>query len=210
LRAGIVKFTYSILAFAGRTSLSQELVRSFVAVDLDEPSIRERIITAQKGLEQTRAGLKVVDPEIIHLTLRFLGELPQATVGRVKEAMDGLRFQPFDVEFFGLGAFPNLRRINVVWVGITRGQEQLSDIFSQLEPKLRQIGLPPDDKGFSPHMTIARVKSGLNMAALAEYVESMREQEFGKMPVKAVRLKKSKLTPKGPIYTTIHEVAASP
>lgn len=189
--------------------MSQERIRSFVAVDLDDPSIRERITTAQKGLEQTRASLKIVDPEIMHLTLRFLGEIPQATVDRVKEAMDGLRFQPFEVEFSGLGAFPNLKRINVVWVGITRGEEQLNEIFHQLEPKLRQIGLPPDNKGFSPHMTIARVKSGLNRGALAEYVESMREQEFGKMPVKAVRLKKSTLTPKGPIYTTIHEVAAS-
>jgi 2'-5' RNA ligase len=58
-------------------------------------------------------------------------------------------------------------------------------------------------------MTIARVKSNLNREALAEYVESMRGQEFGKMPVKAVRLKKSTLTPRGPVYTTIHEVAAT-
>lgn len=166
--------------------MSQERIRSFIAVDLEEPSIKQRIITAQNGLEQTRASLKIVDPEIMHLTLRFLGEVPQATVDRVKQAMDGLRFQPFDVEFSGLGAFPNLKRMNVVWVGITRGQEQLNDIFHQLEPKLRQIGLPPDNKGFSPHMTIARVKSGLNRIALADYVESMREQEFGKMPVRAV------------------------
>ncbi len=189
--------------------MSQERIRSFVAVDLDEPSIREHIIAAQKGLEQTRAGLKVVDPEIMHLTLRFLGEIPQPTVDRVREAMDEIRFPPFDVEFSGLGAFPSLKRINVVWVGITMGQERLNDIFHQLEPKLRKIGLPPDNKGFSPHMTIARVKSDLNRATLAEYVESMRGQEYGKMSVKAVRLKKSTLTPKGPIYTTIHEVIGS-
>jgi RNA 2',3'-cyclic 3'-phosphodiesterase len=86
----------------------------------------------------------------------------------------------------------------------------LNGIFQQLEPKLRQIGLPPDDKGFSPHMTIARVKSALNRDALVQYVESKRDEEFGKMAVKAVRLKKSTLTPRGPIYTTIHEVLASP
>jgi 2'-5' RNA ligase len=97
----------------------------------------------------------------------------------------------------------------VIWVGVTRGQEQLVDIFRQLEPKLRQIGLPPDSKGFSPHMTVARVRSGVNKDALAQCVESMRETQFGKMPVRAVRLKKSTLTPRGPIYTTIHEVAPS-
>ncbi len=184
-------------------------MRSFIAVDLDEANVRERIVTAQRGLTQTGAQLKIVDPEIMHLTLRFLGEIPEATVDRVKETMDSVRFRLFEVEFTGLGVFPNPRRINVVWVGIKQGQEKLNDIFHQLEPKLRQIGLPPDNKGFSPHMTLARVKSAVNRDALAQFVESMRAQEFGKMPVKAVRLKKSTLTPRGPIYTTIHEVAGS-
>jgi 2'-5' RNA ligase len=180
-----------------------------VAVDLDEPTVRERIVAAQRGLEQTRAQLKIVGPNILHLTLRFLGEIPQATVDRVKEVLDSARFTEFQAEFKGLGAFPNLNRINVVWVGITQGHEQLNGIFHQIEPKLRELGLPPDNKGFSPHLTIARVRTGVNRAALAEYVSSMSEQEFGSMPVKAVRLKKSTLTPKGPIYTTIHEVTAA-
>jgi RNA 2',3'-cyclic 3'-phosphodiesterase len=189
--------------------VSQERIRSFVSVDLDEPTVRERIVTAQKGLQQTGAQLKLVDPGIMHLTLRFLGEIPQTTVELVKDAMQDIRFTQFEVEFAGLGAFPSPNRMNVIWIGIARGQEQLNEIFRQLEPKLRQIGLSPDDKGFSPHLTIARVKSALNRAALADYVASMREQDFGKMPVRAVRLKKSTLTPRGPIYTTIHEVAAS-
>jgi 2'-5' RNA ligase len=141
----------------------------------------------------------------MHLTLRFLGEIPQSTVEQVKEVLNELQFHPFDVEFSGLGVFPNIRRISVVWVGVTKGAEQLNDIFHQIEPRLRKLGLPPDDKGFSPHMTIARVRTGLNKEALAQYVESMREEEFGRMPVTSVRLKKSTLTPKGPIYTTIHE-----
>ena len=190
-------------------NLSQERIRSFISVDLDEPSIRERIITAQRGLVETGAQLKLVDPEIMHLTLRFLGEIPQPTVEQVKNAMDAIQFPTFETEFLGLGAFPNMKRISVVWVGIKRGQEQLDEIFRQLEPKLRQSGLPADNKGFSPHLTIARVKSGLNKEALADYVSSMADQEFGKILVRAVRLKKSTLTPKGPIYTTIHEVSAS-
>ena len=189
--------------------MSQERIRSFVAVDLEEPTIHERILSAQKGLEQTRAELKLVDPNIMHLTLRFLGEIPQSTVEQVKEAMQGLRFSPFEVEFSGLGVFPNPNRINVVWVGIKQGYDQLDEIFHQLEPKLRQLGLPPDNKGFSPHLTIARVRSAANREALSDYVSSLREQEFGKMPARTVRLKKSTLTPKGPIYTTIHEVTAS-
>ena len=180
-----------------------------MAVDLDEPTIRERIIAAQQSLMQTGASLKIVEPEIMHLTLRFLGEIPQTTVDRVKDAMRELRFQPFTVQFDGIGAFPNLRRMSVVWAGITRGQQELDAIFHLLEPKLRQIGLPADSKGFSPHMTIARVRSGVNRDALAKFIETMREHDFGQMTVNAVRLKKSTLTPKGPVYTTIHEVNAS-
>jgi len=178
-------------------------------VDLEDSVIRERIANAQKGLLDTGAQLKLVDSQIMHLTLRFLGEIPQATVDQVKEAMDSVRFSAFEIEFNGLGAFPNLNRINVVWVGIKTGHEQLSEIFHQLEPKLRKIGLPADNKGFSPHLTIARIKSGVNKEALANYVSNMAEHEFGKMIAQSVRLKKSTLTPKGPIYSTIHEMRAS-
>jgi len=184
-------------------------VRSFVAVDLDDPEIKNRITKAQQDLEQSGASLKIVQPEIMHLTLRFLGEIPQATVQNVIEAMSQIRFSPFEIQFNGVGVFPNVRRISVVWIGITQGQERLAEIFRQLEPKLRQIGLQPDNKGFSPHLTIARVRSGLNKEQLAKTIEGMRDIEFGKMEVTAVRLKKSTLTPRGPIYTTLHEINAT-
>jgi 2'-5' RNA ligase len=177
---------------------------------LDDITLRDKIITAQQGLVQTGAQFKLVNPEIMHLTLRFLGEIPVSTVEHVKQAMSTLHFSGFDVDFHGLGAFPSLKRINVVWVGIRQGQEQLDEVFRQLEPRLRQLGLPGDDKGFSPHLTIARVRTGLNRGPLADYISSMQEGEFGKMKVNSIRLKKSTLTPKGPIYETIHEVSPSP
>jgi len=185
--------------------LSQERIRSFIAVDLDNPAVKENIIKAQKDLEQSQADLKLVEPEIMHLTLRFLGEVPDLTVQKVKEILDGVRFHSFEANFTGLGAFPNLNRINVVWVGIVHGHEELGEIFQQIEPKLRQVGLTPDNKGFSPHLTIARVRSGRNKGALADVVSQLKDVEFGSMPVTSVRLKKSTLTPKGPIYTTLHE-----
>ena len=189
--------------------MSTERIRSFIAVDLDDANIKNRISKTQQDLELTGASLKIVQPEIMHLTLRFLGEIPQATVQRIIEMMGDLRFSPFEAQFSGVGVFPNIRRISVVWVGITKGEEALAGIFQQLEPKLRQIGLPPDNKGFSPHLTIARVKSGLNKEQLAKSIEKMRDVEFGSMEVKSVRLKKSTLTPRGPIYTTLHEANAT-
>ena len=189
--------------------MSTERIRSFIAVDLDDVGIKEKLIKAQKDLEDTGADLKLVDPEIMHLTLRFLGEIPELTVQKVKEILDGVRFQSFEAHFSGLGAFPNLNRINVVWVGIVGGHETLREIFEQVEPKLRQVGLAPDNKGFSPHLTIARVRSGRNKLTLADVVSKMKDVDFGVMPVAYVRLKKSTLTPKGPIYTTIHEVKSA-
>jgi 2'-5' RNA ligase len=160
-------------------------------------------------LQQTAADLKLVDPNIMHLTLRFLGEIPELTVEKVKEIMRSVHFSEFQTSFKGVGAFPNLNRINVVWIGITRGQDQLNGIFHQIEPNLRQIGLAPDNKGFSPHLTIARVKSGRNIGTLADVVTKSSDLEFGTMAVKCVRLKKSTLTSKGPIYSTLHEMQAT-
>ena len=189
--------------------MSADRIRSFIAVDLDDPTIKTKILNVQKDLELTGSQLKMVDPEILHLTLRFLGEIPQQTVERVKEILATVRFQQFELTLSGVGTFPSLSRINVVWIGITRGQEQLSEIFQQIEPKLRQIGMPADNKGFNPHLTIARVKSGINREALANAVTKMHALELGQIPVKYVRLKKSTLTPKGPIYTTIYETEAA-
>jgi len=189
--------------------LPNERIRSFVAVDMDQQNLVSRLIEAQRSLQNLGADLKLVEPENIHATIRFLGEVPSTTIELVKEQMNQVKFEPFDAEFAGLGAFPNLRRINVVWVGMRKGHEEISKIFDQLEPRLRQIGFVPDRKGFSPHVTIARVKTGRMKEELSRFVDQMRDTPFGVIHVEEVRLKKSVLTPKGPIYSTIHSVRAS-
>jgi len=159
-------------------------------------------------LIQTGADLKIVEPQNIHVTLRFLGEIPVSLVKSVCDEMRQIKFQPFDLELEGLGCFPDYRRPNVVWVGITRGEVELRSIFNQLEPNLRKLGFPPDRKGFSPHLTIARVRSGRNRQKLVEAVEALKDQSLASMTVSRVKLKKSVLTPKGPIYTTLCEVTS--
>ncbi|MEM3506860.1 MAG: RNA 2',3'-cyclic phosphodiesterase [Candidatus Bathyarchaeia archaeon] len=133
-------------------------VRSFIAFDIDDPSIKNRFIEIQNELIKAGAKVKLVEPQNIHITLRFLGEIPKALVEKVKNEMVNIDFKAFDVEFKGLGAFPSLNRINVIWIGIKKGEEKLKEIFNQLENRLRKLGFSPDPKGFSPHITIARVK----------------------------------------------------
>ncbi|MBS7623293.1 RNA 2',3'-cyclic phosphodiesterase [Candidatus Bathyarchaeota archaeon] len=181
-------------------------IRSFVAVDVEDHGLRQRFAEFQKGLLEAGADLKLVAPENMHLTLRFLGEIEEGEIHRVIDVMSTLSIQPFAIRFIGAGAFPSLNRINAVWVGIRDGSEELTEIVDELEPRLRTIGIPPDRKGFSPHLTIARVKTGRNKDRIAELIRRLSDRDFGSLRVESIRLKKSVLTPSGPRYYTIFEV----
>lgn len=183
-------------------------IRSFIAVDVDDDGLKHQFAEFQRRLLDAGADVKLVAPANVHLTLRFLGEIEESIIQEVTDAMNSVGFQPFDIQFKGVGAFPSLSRINVVWVGIRKGHEELAEIAGRLEPKLRAIGIPSDKKGFSPHLTIARVRTGRNRDRVAELISELSEKDFGSMRAGSVRLKKSVLTPNGPIYFTIFEVKA--
>ena len=182
-----------------------ESIRSFLAFDIESDTVLNRLATAQKLLVQTGADLKLVEPQNIHLTLRFLGNITPTMVEKIFEEMKQVQFTPFNVQIKGLGAFPDLRYSRVIWAGITEGADQLKNVFSQLEPRLRGLGFTPDSKGFSPHLTIARVRSGRNKAQLAEFITENANYDFGTIKAQCLRLKKSDLTPNGPIYSALKE-----
>ncbi|MEM3566416.1 MAG: RNA 2',3'-cyclic phosphodiesterase [Candidatus Bathyarchaeia archaeon] len=182
-----------------------EAIRSFIAFDIESVSVLERITDMQKRLAGTGADLKFVEPKNIHITVRFLGNITPNMIDRIFEGMQKVQFVPFDVKIQGVGAFPDMRYPRVVWAGIRNGANELRGIFSQLEPYLRSLGFAPDPKGFSPHLTIARVKSGRNKAALVKFLMENADYEFGVVRAECLRLKRSDLTPKGPIYSTLRE-----
>jgi 2'-5' RNA ligase len=182
-----------------------ETIRSFIAFDIDSESVLKRITDAQNLLTKTEADLKLIEPKNIHITVRFLGNITANMVEKIHEEMKKVQFIPFDAKIHGIGAFPNLRYPRVLWAGITQGADQLRSIFTQLEPGLRSLGFTPDFKGFSPHLTIARVKSGRNKAELSKCVTENVNYEFGIVRAQCLRLKRSDLTPKGPIYSTLKE-----
>ncbi|MEM3784980.1 MAG: RNA 2',3'-cyclic phosphodiesterase [Candidatus Bathyarchaeia archaeon] len=182
-----------------------ESIRSFIAFDLENPVVKDKILEIQRALAKTGADLKLVEPENIHITLRFLGNISLSMVEKIFGEMKKVQFSSFDIKICGLGAFPNVRYPRVVWAGITQGAEQLQNIFNQLEPQLRRLGFKPNPKGFSPHLTIARVKSGRNKAELAKFIGEHSNYEFGVVKAECLRLKRSDLTPKGPVYSTLRE-----
>lgn len=182
-----------------------ETIRSFIAFDIDSESILKRITDVQNLIAKTGADLKLVEPKNIHVTLRFLGNITLKIAEKIFEEMKKVQFTPFDVRIHGLGAFPNPRYPRVLWAGIIEGAEQLQNICNQLEPRLHSLGFKLDPKGFSPHLTIARVKSGRNKAELAKCITENVNHEFGIIRAECLRLKRSDLTPKGPIYSTLKE-----
>ncbi len=183
-----------------------EPIRSFIAFDIDNDRIMKRLSMAQEKLAKSGANLKLVKSENIHITLRFLGSIRPNMVDRVHNEMKQLSFAPFDVEIRGVGVFPSLKYARVIWAGIKEGTDELEDVFDQLEPRLIRLGFKPDKKGFSAHITIARVRTGRNKEELIHCVKEFANYEFGVLKVDCLKLKKSLLTPRGPIYSTLREV----
>jgi 2'-5' RNA ligase len=183
-------------------------IRTFLAFDIDDQKILQKIGHVQRMLANTGADLKLVNSQNIHLTIRFLGDIHPPMVDQIYEEMKQVTFSPFKIELDGVGAFPKPAYPRVVWAGIRDGAEELKNVFEQLEPRLRGLGFHPDNKGFSPHLTIARVRSGRNKAKLAELIHELMDYEFGTVTGKTLRLKKSELTPRGPIYSDLREVNA--
>ncbi len=183
-----------------------EQIRSFIAFDIQNDSVINRLAAVQKLLIQTNADLTLVEPTNIHVTLRFLGGISPAMVEKVYAAMKNVKFSPFNVQLRGLGIFPTLNYPRVVWAGITDGAEQLKSIFEQLEPQIHELGFASDPNGFSPHLTIARVRSGANKQRLVDLVVKQENYDFGIIRADCLRLKRSQLSPRGPTYSTIKEI----
>jgi 2'-5' RNA ligase len=182
-------------------------IRCFVAVECGGDELAAKFTEVRRILEAARADIKFVEPENVHLTLKFLGEIEPSLVEEASQAIKGTSFQPFTARIEGTGVFPNLRRPRVVWAGITEGVSQLAEIWNDVDARLSLLGFERERRGFSPHITIGRVRSGRNRDRLVQELSSLSDYAFGDLQVDRVTLKKSVLTPRGPVYTTLAESA---
>jgi 2'-5' RNA ligase len=188
--------------------LSTGPIRSFVSIDLEDEKILSGIESIISSLSGLGGDLKPVERENIHLTLKFLGNIGAAKVDEIKSALSPVTFSPFSLEIRGAGAFPNLKRMNVIWVGIGEGWSQVELIYEQTEKILHQLGFSRETRPFSPHITVARVKSGKKRDEIAAFLGHLTDESFGIFNVESVRLKQSVLSPSGPKYSTLYEVPA--
>ena len=178
--------------------------RAFISADL--PRL-DRLEPLMAELRASGAPLKLVKLEQVHLTLKFLGDTEEALVPRIVEGMrrSVAGVAPFAIRVRGTGAFPNLRRMRVLWVGLEGGQP-LVEIARRLEAEVEPLGYPREGRDFSPHVTLARVREGGDLDAARRVLEAHAGDAYGEFPVDRIRLKKSVLTPQGPIYSTVEEV----
>ncbi|WP_221290592.1 RNA 2',3'-cyclic phosphodiesterase [Stygiolobus caldivivus] len=179
-------------------------MRLFIAVKVPQlPKITE----ALDALGRVGADVKLVEPWNIHLTLVFLGELPENKLDLIKDSMDAVSFSSFKVKFFGTGAFPNLNKPRVLWIGLNEGVTQLRQLRGELYKQLVSRGIrPEDEKEFSPHLTLGRIKGPRNVVNLVQVLNEYASTDFGEVNVEEVTLFKSTLTPKGPIYDPLYGV----
>lgn len=184
-------------------------MRAFFAVNLPA-DVLARIADLQRSLRLTlkNESVRWVRPEILHLTLRFLGEAPPEGLDRVLAAArsEANRWPPFRLDFVGLGCFPDVRRPRVLWVGASDPRGTVARIASDLERLARTSGFEPEDRGFSPHLTLARLRDGLSRPGQAALEGAMREHSesrLGSAPVNGIHLMRSVLRPTGPEYTPV-------
>ena len=176
-------------------------IRSFIAVDIGRIPELLKFVKALRGID---SDLKFVKLDNLHITLKFLGDIDEELVPEIesymKKAVEG--HEPFEIDLKGTGVFPNYRRISVVWAGLDR-TEPLADIAEKLDSGLEMMGFRKERRGFSPHVTIARVGNTLDTIGLPETVRGFESTEFASFRVEKIILKKSELTPKGPIYSDV-------
>lgn len=180
------------------------LFRGFIAIDI---AATPQILTFEKEIAKTGADLKLVEPENIHITIKFLGDTDEKYIDAIeqsmKESIKGIK--PFPIILRGTGVFPNQNYIKVIWVGII-DTGHIEPIAHAIDTSLASLGFKKENRGFSPHLTVGRVKTARNKEKLLKVIEHYNDEEFTVQEVQSIVLKKSELTSKGPIYTTLREV----
>lgn len=174
-------------------------LRAFLAIDVDE-DLKAKMYKIIKEFRQIDANIKFVDLENLHLTLKFFGDIDTEGIDLLSSRISQVvsEFDKFTVKIKGCGAFPNTNRIKVIWLGIDN-DEIVKELHDELDGEFVKLGFDKD-KRFSSHLTIGRMKSAKGKNEVKSTIEEFSEVEIGEMTVDKIILKKSTLTPQGPIY----------
>ncbi len=191
----------------GRFTLSASApIRAFLGVEVEKPDLISRMVNIQREIEASGADLKPVERENLHITMRFLGDIPPHLAEQVVAELQMIDFRPFTASLHGVGVFPKINFPRVIWIGVKKGQGELVQMHRSLEEHLTRLGFHPEREPYTPHITLFRVRSGRGKPQLVEAISQHSDSEIGEFEVRAVQLKRSVLTPRGPIYSNLGEV----
>ena len=179
-------------------------VRSFLAIEL-KPELKTEIKKTIKEFKKIDTDIKYVSPENLHLTLKFFGNINQTQIKQITEATKKVlkNFEEFKIEIEGIGTFPNKNRIKVIWVGLNKNKT-LNKLQKELDNEFNKLGFPKE-RNYKSHLTIGRMKTAKNKDKVQKTIKENENIIIGEMTVKNVYLKKSNLTPNGPIYENLEE-----
>lgn len=176
------------------------MVRTFIAIDIDKKDLVDKLVSIQKKLMESSASIKFVEPQNLHVTLYFLDEIPEHAIKIISDIIKKCisEQKPFEMRLCTVGAFPSTKRPRVIWVGITKNAETITQIANCLKKQLPLHGFRRETREFHPHVTLARVKR--YTSDLKHIIESIKDIDLGSLFVNSIKLKKSILTSRGPIY----------
>ncbi len=193
-------------------------MRIFIALDIDD-AIRGRIVRYLEGLQGFAPDARWVRPESMHVTLKFIGEKSEQSVGEIKQALMAIEASTVEIQFRGYGFFPTAKAPRVFWIGIEAGP-QLASLAAKINEKVASLGIPKEEHAFSPHLTLARggggsasprlpKKVGPNRSfqRLQEKLSAMPAPEFGTMAAREFFLYQSQLLRGGSQYTKLSAFA---
>lgn len=175
------------------------MIRTFIAVELPEKFVPE---IERIGSLIRMPGVKLVEPELVHITLKFLGDIHEDKVEPIASALSEIKCKPFEARIKGIGMFPKPSYVRVIWLG---GHGEFDTLHREVERVLSPF-IFEKERDFTPHATFARVKQPVNRIELMEKIKNIGGADFGTFSVSSICLKKSTLTPGGPIYETLKEI----
>jgi 2'-5' RNA ligase len=182
------------------------VIRAFIAVDLDDPVI-EKVCNVVEILKSRITEIRWLRKENLHLTLKFLGNIAESQVEPITAALRhplGL-FSPCTISAKGLGVFPDFRRPKILWVGLTG--DQLVQLAAEIESALMPNGFTPENRAFTPHLTIGRWREGSRPTKnLRQEIDSLNDFEFGACAVRQIVLFQSVLKPEGASYSELRTI----
>lgn len=181
-------------------------IRCFAAIILPE-AVKNGLWEAAAVLRDTGCDIKWVSKENLHLTMKFLGYVPEVSVKNTERKLMDLSKtqQAFNFKLSGTGMFPDNRNPRIIWIGISKGREELAKLQEKLDIYLATIGFKKENRPFSAHITIGRIRSHRGLASLITALETLKNQEFANIEVQKISLMRSDLKPTGAQYSTIAE-----